>query len=119
MAQWSRKLYYNASVLSTASGMCSVDSNDNLYVTTHVTVSSVKRVYLIKVPTDGTGTGDYGNVTWASTTTTSISDVASGSGYATNTSGFTDASLSQVTATITIPQTNISSPALNNTSYPS
>ena len=100
-------------------GFCSVDSNDNLYVTAYVTVSSVKRIYLIKVPTDGTGTGDYGNVTWDSTTTTSISDVASGSGYATNTSGFTDASLSQVTATITMAQTNISSPALNNTSYPS
>jgi hypothetical protein len=119
VAQWSRKLYYNASALAMSWGFCSVDSNDNLYVTAYVTVSSVKRIYLIKVPTDGTGTGDYGNVTWASTTTTSISDVASGSGYATNTSGFTDASLSQVTATITMAQTNISSPALNNTSYPS
>ena len=119
VAQWSRKLYYNASALGMSWGFCSVDSNDNLYVTAYVTVSSVTRIYLIKVPTDGTGTGDYGNVTWASTTTTSISDVASGTGYATNTSPLTDASLSQVTSTITIPQTNISSPSLNNTSYPS
>ena len=119
VAQWSRKLYYNASALSMASGRCSIDSNDNLYVTAYVTVSSVKRIYLIKVPTDGTGTGDYGNVTWDSTTTTSISDVASGTDYTTNTSPLTDASLSQVTATITMAQTDISSPALNNTSYPS
>jgi hypothetical protein len=118
VAQWSRKLYYNAAVVDMSWGFCSVDSNDNLYVTAYATVSSVKRVYLIKVPTDGTGTGDYGNVTWASTTTTSISDVANGSGYATGTSPLTDSSLSQVTATITIPQTNVS-PALNNTSYPS
>ena len=117
VAQWSRKLYYNASALAMSWGFCSVDSNDNLYVTAYVNISNARRVCLIKVPTDGTGTGDYGNVTWASTTTTSISDVANGSGYATNTSGFTDASLSQVTATITIPQTDISSPALNNTSY--
>lgn len=119
VAQWSRKLYYNASALGMTWGFCSVDSNDNLYVTAYVSVSSVTRIYLIKVPTDGTGTGDYGNVTWDSTTTTSISDVASGTGYATNTSGLSEASLSQVTATITMPQTNISSPSLNNTSYAS
>ena len=119
VAQWSRELYYNAAAESMAWGFCSVDSNDNLYVTGYVSVSSVSRVYLLKVPTDGTGTGDYGNVTWATTTTTSISDVANGTGYATTTSPLTDASLSQVEASITISQTTISSPALNNTSYPS
>tara|TARA_B100001059_G_C17770767_1_gene548300 strand:+ start:32 stop:1447 length:1416 start_codon:yes stop_codon:yes gene_type:complete len=119
VAQWSRKLYYNASALDMNWGFCSVDSNDNLYVTAYVVVSSVTRIYLIKVPSDGTGTDDYGNVTWASTTTTSISDIPNGSGYSTGTSPLTDASLSQVTATITMPQTDISSPSLNNTSYPS
>ncbi len=117
VAQWSRKLYYNAAVVDMPWGFCSVDSNDNLYVTAYATVSSVRRVYLIKVPSDGTETGDYGNVTWASTTTTSVSDVASGTGYATNASPLSEASLSQVTATITMPQTNVSSPSLNNTSY--
>ncbi len=117
VAQWSRELYYNAAAESMAWGYCSVDSNDNLYVTCYVPVSSVSRVYLLKVPTDGTGTGDYGNVTWATTTTTTISDVANGTGYATTTSPLTDASLSQVEASITISQTTISSPALNNTSY--
>ena len=119
VAQWSRMLYYNASAESMAWGFSSVDSNDNLYVTGYVSVSSVSRVYLLKVPTDGTGTGDYGNVTWAAATTTSISDVASGTGYTTNTSPLTDASLTQVEASITISQTTISSPGLNNTSYPS
>ena len=119
VAQWSRLLYYNAAAEAMNWGFCSVDSNDNLYVTAYATVSSVARVYLLKVPTDGTGTGDYGNVTWGTTTTTTTSDVSSGTGYDTNTSPLTDASLTQVEASITISQTAISSPAVNNTSYPS
>lgn len=118
VAQWSRKLYYNAAALNVSSGHCHVDSNDNLYVTGSVSVSSVKRVYLLKVPTDGTETGDYGNITWDTTTTTSISNVSSGGGYATGNSPLTAASLSQVSSTITIPQTSVSA-SLNNTSYKS
>jgi len=115
---WSYKLYYNASASNINWGFCSIDSNDNLYVSGYVNVSGVEKLILIKVPSDGTGQDDYGDVTWASTTTTSVSNVASGTGYSTGTSPLTSSTLSQVTATITIPQTNVS-PAINNTSYPS
>lgn len=117
VAQWSRKLYYNAAALGLVWGFCSVDSNDNLYITAYVPVSSVNRVVIFKVLTDGTGTGDYGNLTWASTTTTSISDISSGSGYELNVSNLGAGSLNQVNGTISIDQTNISSPSLNTLSY--
>ena len=111
------KLYYNASASNIDWGYCSIDSNDNLYVSGYATVSGVARVVLIKVPSDGTGQDDYGNLTWASTTTTSISDISSGSGYELNVSNLGAGSLNQVNGTISIDQTNISSPSLNTLSY--
>jgi len=117
VAQYSRILYYNASATDLLWGFCSVDSNDNLYVTAYATVSSVNRVILLKVPSDGTGTDDYGNLTWATQTTTTISDIDSGSGYSLNVSNLSAGNLNQVNATISIDQTNISSPSVKILSY--
>ena len=111
--QWSRKLYYNQSAINMSWGYCSVDSNDNLYVTGYINYSGARAVCVLKVPTDGTETGDYGNVTWASIS----SPAEDNAHWYESDSPLTDAPLSQVEAAITIPQTNISSPSINTTSY--
>lgn len=42
-----------------------VDSEKNLYITGYVTISSVNRIFVAKLPADGSKTGTYGQFTYA------------------------------------------------------
>ncbi len=120
VVQWAREMYHNTHTTTGFNwGYVSVDSNDNLYVQGYSKVTSSSDpngIYVIKVPTDGTETGDYGPITWATKTARTIENVANNSnGYATGNSPLSSSSNPSATeGSLTINRTNISSPTVNN-----
>ena len=121
VVQWARELYHNT---LTSSGLgwsyVSVDSNDNLYIQCYGKVtgsSDPNGFYMIKVPTDGTETGDYGPLTWATKTARTLSAVPkwSSSGYNTGNSSLSSTSNpNSVEGSFTINITDFPSPTVNN-----
>lgn len=120
VVQWAREMYHNTHTTTGINwGYVSVDSNDNLYVQGYSKVTSSSDpngIYVIKVPTDGTETGDYGPITWATKTARTIENVANNSnGYATGNSSLSSSSNPSATeGSLTINRTNIPSPTVNN-----
>tara|TARA_Y100000004_G_scaffold114811_1_gene128919 strand:+ start:667 stop:2163 length:1497 start_codon:yes stop_codon:yes gene_type:complete len=120
VVQWARELYHNTHTTSGLSwGFISVDSNDNLYIQCYGKVTSSSDplgLYVIKVPSDGTETGDYGPLTWATKTPRAIEGLANNSnGYATGNSSLSSTSNPSASeGSFTINITNFSSPTVNN-----
>tara|TARA_R100001443_G_scaffold48985_1_gene61367 strand:- start:244 stop:1734 length:1491 start_codon:yes stop_codon:yes gene_type:complete len=115
--QWTREMYINNLTSSGIGwGMVSVDSNDNLYVMGYAklpTSSGPNGMYVLKVKTDGTETGTYGNVTWATRSTHSIQSLTAGGDISFSGSPLSDTSVAQVDGTFTTTNTDYSTGAVN------
>ena len=120
--QWTREMYVNnLTSHGIAWGMVSVDGNNNLYVMGYAklpTSSDPNGIYVLKVKDDGTETGTYGNVTWASRTTYTINSLTSGSEFSYGNTTLApphqgDTSVAQVDGTFTTTNTDYGTGSVN------
>ena len=117
--QWTREMYVNNLTSSGLGwGMVSVDNNGNLYLMAYAklpTSSDPNGIYVLKVKDDGTETGIYGNITWATRTTHTINSLTSGSEFSYgNTTLAGDTSVLQVAGTFTTTNTDYGTGTINN-----
>lgn len=110
--QWQRRFGSATSQLSDQSGCLAVDNASNMYIgATHTTSGGTTQSLIIKLPTDGSLTGTYGDFTYGTASQTVSNGTLSGPGGALSSSTLnltsSSRSLTESAASLTVTKNNI------------